>query len=55
MMAISAQKIKLMLHRTWRGSYFDPKLKLNGIKLNISNWEDQHQIRYGTLKLQVYI
>ena len=20
------------------GSYFDPKLKLNGIKLNISNW-----------------
>ena len=40
MMAISAQKNKdHVAIATWEwGSYFDPKLKLNGIKLNISNW-----------------
>ena len=40
MMAISAQKTKIHVAiATWEwGSYFDPKLKLNGIKLNISNW-----------------
>ena len=40
MMAISAQKNKIHVAiATWEwGSYFDPKLKLNGIKLTISNW-----------------
>ncbi len=40
MMAISAQKNKVHVAiATWEwGSYFDPKLKLKGIKLNISNW-----------------
>ena len=40
MMAISAQKNKIHVAiATWEwGSYFDPKLKLKGIKLNISNW-----------------
>ena len=40
MMAISAQKNKIHVAiATWEwGSYFDPKLKLEGIKLNISNW-----------------
>ena len=40
MMAISAQKTKIHVAvATWEwGSYFDPKLKLNGIKLDISNW-----------------
>ena len=40
MMAISAQKSKIHIAiATWEwGSYFDPKLKLNGIKLNISSW-----------------
>ena len=40
MMAISAQRNKTHVAvATWEwGSYFDPKLKLNGIKLNISNW-----------------
>ena len=40
MMAISAQRNKIHVAiATWEwGSYFDPKLKLNGIKLNISNW-----------------
>ncbi len=40
MMAISAQKNKIHVAiATWEwGSYFDPKLKLNGIKLNISAW-----------------
>ncbi len=40
MMAISAQKNKIHVAiATWEwGSYFDPKLKSNGIKLNISNW-----------------
>ena len=39
-MAISAQKNKIHVAiATWEwGSYFDPKLKLKGIKLNISNW-----------------
>ena len=40
MMAISAQKNKIHVAiATWEwGSYFDPNLKLNGIKLNISKW-----------------
>jgi branched-chain amino acid aminotransferase len=40
MMAISAQKTKIHVAvATWDwGSYFDPKLKVNGIRLNISNW-----------------
>ena len=40
MMAISAQKNKVHVAiATWEwGSYFDPKLKLKGIKLNISAW-----------------
>ena len=40
MMAISAQKNKIHVAiATWEwGSYFDPKLKLKGIKLNISSW-----------------
>ncbi len=40
MMAISAQKNKInVVIATWEwGSYFDPKLKLDGIKLNISSW-----------------
>ena len=40
MMAISAQKNQLHVAiATWEwGSYFDPKLKLKGIKLNISSW-----------------
>ena len=40
MMAISAQKNKIHVAiATWEwGSYFDPELKLKGIKLNISNW-----------------
>ena len=40
MMAISAQKNKIHVAiATWEwGSYFDPNLKLKGIKLNISSW-----------------
>ncbi len=40
MMAISAQKNKIHVAiAAWEwGSYFDPKLKLDGIKLDISSW-----------------
>ena len=40
MMAVSAQQTKIHVAiATWEwGSYFDPKLKIEGIKLNISNW-----------------
>tara|TARA_X000001036_G_scaffold366060_1_gene350726 strand:- start:85 stop:966 length:882 start_codon:yes stop_codon:yes gene_type:complete len=40
MMAISAQQTKVHVAiATWEwGSYFDPKLKVEGIKLNISSW-----------------
>ena len=40
MMAISAQQTKIHVAiATWEwGSYFDPKLKLKGIQLNISSW-----------------
>ena len=40
MMAISAQRNKIHFAiATWEwGSYFDPKIKENGIKLNISKW-----------------
>ena len=40
MMAISAQQTKIHVAiATWEwGSYFDPKLKVEGIKLNISSW-----------------
>ena len=38
MMAISAQQTKIHVAiATWEwGSYFDPKLKIEGIKLNVS-------------------
>ncbi len=41
MMAISAQQTKIHIAiATWEwGSYFDPKLKVEGIKLNISKWK----------------
>ena len=41
MMAISAQQTKIhVAFATWEwGSYFDPKLKVEGIKLNISKWK----------------
>ena len=41
MMAISAQQTKIHVAiATWEwGSYFDPKLKIEGIKLNISKWK----------------
>ena len=40
MMAVSAQQTKIhMVIATWDwGTYFDPKLKIEGIKLNISKW-----------------
>ena len=40
MMAISAQKNKINVAiATWEwGSYFDPKLKLEGIRLDVSSW-----------------
>ena len=40
MMALSSQKSTINVAiATWEwGSYFDPKLKLKGIKLNISSW-----------------
>ena len=40
MMAISAQQTKIhMAIATWEwGTYFDPKLITQGIKLNVSNW-----------------
>ena len=48
MMAISAQQTKIHVAiATWEwGSYFDPKLKTEGIKLNISKWKGLHQSRY---------
>ena len=41
MMAISAQETKIHVAiATWEwGSYFDPKLKIEGIRLNISKWK----------------
>ena len=44
MMAISAQKNRIhVASAAWEwGSYFDPKLKLKGIKLNISSWRRPH-------------
>ena len=41
MMAVSAQNntIHLAIAAWVCGSYFDPKIKLNGIKLNISKWK----------------
>ena len=40
MMGVSAQKTKINVAvATWEwGDYFDPKLKIEGIKLNVSNW-----------------
>ena len=40
MMGVSAQKTKINVAiATWEwGDYFDPKLKTEGIKLNVSNW-----------------
>ena len=44
MMAISAQKNKIHVAvAAWEwGSYFDPKLKQKGIRLNISSWRRPH-------------
>ena len=44
MMAISAQKNKIHVAvAAWEwGSYFDPKLKLDGIKLQTSSWRRPH-------------
>jgi len=41
MMAISAQKNKINVAiATWEwGSYFDPELKIKGIRLNVSKWK----------------
>ena len=41
MMAVSAQNTKIHVAiATWEwGTYFDPKLKLEGIKLNMSKWK----------------
>jgi branched-chain amino acid aminotransferase len=41
MMAISAQKNKINVAiATWEwGSYFDPELKIKGIRLNVSRWK----------------
>ena len=59
MMAISAQKNKINVAiATWEwGSYFDPKQKLNGIKLNISSWRrpSKSNVALCMLKLQDYI
>ena len=40
MMGVSAQRTKIHVAiATWEwGDYFDPKLKIDGIRLNISNW-----------------
>ena len=56
MMAISAQKIKLCCDSYLMGLYFDPKIKLNGIKLDISKWRRPapNTIPWDT-KIQVYI
>ena len=55
MMAISAQKNKIhVATATWeRGSYLI-KIKLNGIKLNISNWRRPAPF-HGIQKLLGYI
>ena len=58
MMAISAQKNKVHVAiASWEwGSYFDPKLKLKGIKLKFHHGEDHLLIQFlGTQKPQVYI
>jgi branched-chain amino acid aminotransferase len=48
MMAISAQQTKIHVAiATWEwGSYFDPKLKVEGIKLIFLIGEDLHQIQF---------
>ena len=49
MMAISAQQTKIHVAiATWEwGSYFDPKLKVEGIKLNISKLEKTRTQHYS--------
>ena len=47
MMAISAQKNKIHSNSLLGvGSYFDPKLKLKGIRLNISSWRRPSRILF---------
>ena len=46
-MAIS---VKNKIHSNLEWGYADPKLKLNGIKLDISNWKTW--LFHGTLKRQ---
>ena len=55
MMAISAQKTKIHVAiAAWEwGSYFDPNLKLKGIKLNISKWK-RPAPRYNSLGHQSF-
>ena len=58
MMAISAQQTKIHVAiATWEwGSYFDPKLKVEGIKLNISSWRRPAPIQFlGIQKHQDFI
>jgi len=59
MMAISAQKNKIhTVIATWEwGSYFDPELKLKGIKLNISSWRrpNPNSVPWDTKASGLYI
>ena len=58
MMGVSAQNTKINVAiAIWDWpTYFDPDLKLKGIKLNISKWQRPPQnSRLGKVKLQGYI
>ena len=53
----SKNKINVAI-ATWEwGSYFDPKLKLEGIKLNISSWRrpSPNSVPWDTKRQQVFI
>ena len=55
-MAVSAQKTKYVAIAAWEWYIFDPKLKTEGIKLNISKWRNHHPIQFlGIQKLLAYI
>jgi len=58
-MAVSAQKTKIHVAiATWEwGTYFDPKLKTEGIKLNISKWRrpDPNTIPWDTKASGLYM
>ena len=57
MIAISAQKNKNHVDiATWEcGSYIDPKLKLKGIKLNISSWDSENRLFKIYIKSNIYL